>query len=157
MRKRKPVKHRRRRHHFERPCTEAPVTVVETNNSDALVEQEADQLSDTFQGSFEQIIIRGSENVTVRTTDTQAAVNLQVALQLAIALILSVSLADSQEAEGISQDLFQRVQVTEVNQQKTLILNSRDVRVTTTDTDVTANIQILLQVLLALVAKLDIL
>jgi len=121
------------------------------------VEQEADQISDTEQESHELIIIRDSELVEVHTTDTQAAVNLQVALQLAIALVLSITIGDSDAANGVEQELLQKIQVEQTNHQRTIIVGSRCVKVTTTDTDVTANIQILLQILLALVAKLDIL
>ncbi|ARU63756.1 spore coat protein [Tumebacillus avium] len=124
---------------------------------DAIVEQEAEQLSDTDQFSGESIYIKDSCDVSVKTTDTQASVNLQAALQLAIALVLSISIADSNRAEGIAQDLLQRVQVRQENRQKLIIDNSKCVRVTTTDTDASVNIQVLVQVLLALVAKIDVL
>jgi spore coat protein X len=119
--------------------------------------QDADQVADTTQVSKETIIIKDSEGVEIRTTDTQAAVNIQAALQVAIALVISISIADSARAERVTQDLLQRVQVKQINHQKVLIENSRQVSVTTTDTDVAVNVQILLQVLLALVAKLEVL
>ncbi|WP_332457830.1 spore coat protein [Tumebacillus avium] len=125
-------------------------------NEDEVV-QEAAQVSKTLQKSEEVIIIRDSFGVDVKTTDTQAAVNLQVALQLAIAVVLSLTIADSDRAEAVTQDLLQKVQVKQVNKQRTVIENSRNVEVITTDTDVAANIQVLVQVLLALVAKIDIL
>jgi spore coat protein X len=124
---------------------------------DEEVEQEAEQSSRTLQRSEELIIIRDSCGVDVKTTDTQAAVNLQVALQLAIAVVLSLTIADNEKAEAVAQDLLQRVQVRQVNQQRTVIENSRNVQVITTDTDVSVNIQVLVQVLLALVAKIDVL
>jgi len=125
------------------------------HNSD--VEQEASQVSKTIQASREAIIIKDSCDVEVRTTDTQAAVNLQVALQVAIALVISITIGDSDRAQAVTQDLMQKIKVKQVNHQKTIIEKSRGVRVTTTDTDVAVNIQVLLQVLLALVAKLDVL
>ncbi|TCP58206.1 spore coat protein X [Tumebacillus sp. BK434] len=119
--------------------------------------QEAAQISRTLQKSDEVIIIRDSFGVDVRTTDTKAAVNLQVALQLAIAVVLSLTIADGNRAEAITQELLQKVQVKQVNKQRTVIENSRNVEVVTTDTDVAANIQVLVQVLLALVAKIEVL
>ncbi len=121
------------------------------------VEQEAAQISRTLQRSDEVIIIKDSCGVDVRTTDTQAAVNLQVALQLAIAVVLSLTIADGNRAEAVAQELLQRVQVRQVNKQRTVIENSRNVHVSTTDTDVSVNIQVLVQVLLALVAKIEVL
>lgn len=124
---------------------------------EATVQQEAEQVSRTVQASEEQIIIRDSCEVFVNTTDTKAAVNLQAALQLAVALVLSITIADSADADRVTQELLQRVSVRQLNHQKTVIENSRNVRVTTTDTDVAVNIQVLLQLLVALVAKLEIL
>ncbi|WP_227874351.1 spore coat protein [Tumebacillus algifaecis] len=121
------------------------------------VEQEAEQVSRTLQRSEEVIIIRDSFGVEVSTTDTKAAVNLQVALQLAIAVVLSLTIADGDRAERITQELLQKVQVKQVNKQRTVIENSRNVEVITTDVDVAANIQVLVQVLLALVAKIEVL
>lgn len=127
------------------------------NNNDDVVEQGAAQVSKTVQKSHEWIIIKDSCDVEVRSTDTQAAVNLQAALQVAVALVISISIADSTQAEAVTQDLLQKIKVKQVNHQRTLIENSRCVQVITTDTDVAVNIQVLLQVLLALVARLDVL
>jgi len=125
--------------------------------NDEVVEQDADQDIEDLQVSEECIIIRNSADVEVHTTDTQAAVNLQAALQVAIALVLSLTIADSAKAEAVTQDLLQKIETKQINRQKTLILNSQCVRVTTTDTDIAVNIQALLQVLVALVAKIDVL
>ncbi|GMR67912.1 hypothetical protein BAC7755_45800 [Bacillus sp. MN7755] len=53
--------------------------------------------------------------------------------------------------------MFQKSSVKQVNKQETVIRNSRNVTVTTTDTDIAVNVQILLQILLALLVKLNIL
>jgi spore coat protein X len=124
---------------------------------DTAVEQEARQVEETFQDSHECIIIRDSEDVFVHTTNTHAAVNLQAALQLAIAVVLSITIGDSPTSDSILQELTQRTETTQLTRQKLLIENSSDVHVTTTDTDAAVNIQLLLQVLLALVVKLDVL
>jgi len=119
--------------------------------------QEADQTTKNVQASFESIVIKDSCDVEVITTDTQAAVNLQVALQAAIQLIISISIADSSQSEVLTQEMTQKLINKQVNRQQTYIENSRGVRVTTTDTDLAVNVQVLLQVLLALVARLDVL
>lgn len=95
--------------------------------------------------------------MSVSTTDTKAALSLQASLQAIIAIIISISIADSSQAEKITQDLLQVAKVKQVTYQKTIIENSRNVDVTTTDTQVAVNIQLLLQLLLALTVKLEIL
>ncbi len=124
---------------------------------DATVAQLFDQISVVEQESDELIWIRNSCNVNVKSTDTQAAISLQVGLQLAIALVISISIADSEEGRAVAQDLFQQLDNEQVNKQKIYIDNSKDVDVVTTDTDLSVNIQALLQVLISLVVKLDIL
>lgn len=133
----------------------------ENNNNDqhddAEVLQEGIQKSVIEQESDELVWIRNSCNVDVQTTDTQAAVSLQVGLQLAIALVISIAIGDSDEGQAVTQDLFQQFDTEQTNKQKILVENSKDVRITTTDTDLSVNIQALLQVLVALVVKLDVL
>lgn len=119
--------------------------------------QAAEQVNKTLQLSEEYIFIKDSCDVNVSTTDTKAAVSLQASLQAIIAIIISISIADSQKAEKITQDLLQTAKIKQVTYQKTIIENSRNVDVTTTDTQVAVNIQILLQLLVALIARLDIL
>ncbi|WP_188207698.1 spore coat protein [Alkalibacillus aidingensis] len=119
--------------------------------------QEAAQSIRTTQQSFESIVVKDSCDIEVTTTNTQAAVNVQIGLQAAIALIISISVADSERAEELTQDLYEKIKSTQINRQQTYIENSRDVNVTTTDTEIAVNAQILLQVLLALVARLNIL
>ncbi|WP_100406837.1 spore coat protein [Bacillus solitudinis] len=126
-------------------------------NGDGDVKQNADQVSKTLQLSEEYIIVKDSCDVTVTTTDTKAAINLQASLQAAIALVISISIASSDQAEQITQELLQSSKVKQVSYQKTFIENSRNVDVVTTDTQIGVNIQILLQILLALLVELDIL
>lgn len=126
-------------------------------HDDAEVLQEGIQKSVIEQESDELVWIRNSCNVDVQTTDTQAAVSLQVGLQLAVALVISIAIGDSDEGQTVTQDLFQQFDTEQTNKQKILVENSKDVRITTTDTDLSVNIQALLQVLVALVVKLDVL
>ena len=124
---------------------------------DAIVSQDGDQFSFTDQDSDEIIFIKDSCMIDVHTTDTQASISLQVGLQLAIALIVSITIGDTDRSKVVTQDIFQKVLAQQTNQQKIVIDNSKDVSITTTDTDVSLNIQALLQVLVALVVKLDVL
>lgn len=119
--------------------------------------QQATQQGQSIQRSYESIIIRNSCDVEVTTTDTQVAINIQVAIQAAIALVISISIADTDKAELVTQDLQSSLRSTQINRQETYIENSRGVKVTTTDTDVAVNAQLLLQVLIALLVRLDIL
>jgi spore coat protein X len=130
---------------------------MEDNRQDAEVVQDADQFSSTEQESDELIYIKDSCNINVHTTDTQASVSLQVALQLAIALVLRITIGDSPSGNSVAEDLLQHFDSQQSNKQKISIENSKDVTITTTDTDIAANIQALLEVLLALVAELDVL
>lgn len=119
--------------------------------------QEGEQNIKSLQESYESIFIKDSCDVEVTTTDTQAALNVQVGLQAAISLIISISIANSDKADKVSQDLYETIKSSQVNKQQTYVENSRGVKVTTTDSDIAVNAQVLLQVLLALVARLDIL
>lgn len=123
----------------------------------ATVEQEADQRELVDQESDELIWIKESCNIEVNTTDTQAAVSLQVGLQLAIALVIRITIGDSDRSREVQQSLLQNIETYQKNKQKIVIYNSKDVKITTTDTDISVNIQALLQVLVALIAKLDVL
>ncbi|WP_082091636.1 spore coat protein [Domibacillus tundrae] len=129
----------------------------ENMRDDAEVLQDGNQNSFIDQESDELVWIKDSCNIEVHSTDTQAAVSLQVGLQLAIALVISITVGDSDEGQTVAQELLQQLDVEQVNKQKILIENSKDVTITTTDTDLAVNIQALLEVLLALVATLDVL
>ncbi|EEK55978.1 TPA: spore coat protein [Bacillus cereus] len=119
--------------------------------------EEAIQTDEIDQVSEEYIEIVDSADVQVTTTDTKVALSIQAALQAAIVVVVSLSIADSEKADKITQELFQKSSIKQINRQKTFIKNSRNVTVTTTDTDIAVNIQILLQILLALLVKLNIL
>lgn len=127
------------------------------NNNSTDVLQEADQFVSSEQKSFEWIIVKDSEDVEVHTTDTQAAVSLQLGIQAAIAVVLSITVGNSDQSKAVVQDLKQFMKTKQKNTQKTVIEGSKHVKVTTTDTDLAVNIQALLQILLAIVVKLDVL
>ena len=126
-------------------------------NNNADVDQFGEQFVSNKQQSFEWIIVRDSEDIEVTTTDTQAALSLQLGIQAAIAAVLSVTIGDTDQGKAVAQDMKQFIKTKQRNVQKTIIEGSRNITVTTTDTDLAVNIQALLQILVTLVAKLDIL
>lgn len=121
------------------------------------VVQEGEQVVSNKQQSFEWIIVKDSEGVDVQTTDTQAAVSLQLGIQAAIAAVISVTIGDTDQGKSVAQDIQQFISTKQRNVQKTIIEKSKNVKVTTTDTDLAVNIQAMLQILVAIVVKLDIL
>ncbi|MFD1848467.1 spore coat protein [Oceanobacillus bengalensis] len=127
------------------------------SNNDATIAQGDGEYSFLEQESAELIWVKESCNITVTSNDTQASVSLQAALQLAIAIVISITIADSDRSDHVSQELLQYTNTEQINRQKIYIYNTKDATVTTTDTDIAVNIQLLLQVLLTLVLLLDIL
>ncbi|BAD65046.1 hypothetical protein J1TS1_06040 [Shouchella clausii] len=121
------------------------------------IAQRATQANKDIQVSEELIYIKDSCDVEVESTDTKAAINLQVAIQAAIALIIRISLAGSDNAEEITQEILQVSKTKQITRQKTIVDNSRNVQVSTTDTQVAVNIQIQIAILLAILVELDIL
>ena len=67
-----------------------------------------------------------------------------------------VEQTSDEAGKGVVQDLKQFFKSKQRNTQKTIIKGSKCVEVTTTDTQVALNLQILIQILVAIVAKLDI-
>lgn len=126
-------------------------------NSEADVTQSDPQVFSNVQRSFEEIIIRNSEGVDVTTTDTQAAVSLQLGIQAAIAAVITATIGDSDQSRAVVQDINQYARNRQRNVQKTIVEGSRNITVRTIDTDLAVNIQVLLQILVAIVVKLDIL
>ena len=128
----------------------------EDKQRNAEIAQDADQFTSEFQDSDELIIINDSCNISVETTETKAAVSLQIALQLAIALVIKITIADSDDSDSVVQDLLQHFKKERKSVQKIHIDNSKDISIKTTDTDIAVNIQVMLEALLAIVARLDI-
>ncbi|MCK2018982.1 spore coat protein [Peribacillus frigoritolerans] len=127
------------------------------NDDDTKIDQDARQDNNQVQLSEELIYIKDSCNVNITSTDVKAALSLQAALQAAIAVIVSISVADADNADKITQQLIQSSNVKQITRQKTIVENSRDIEITTTDAQIALNIQLLLQLLLALIVEIDIL
>ncbi len=126
------------------------------DNDDEDVKQEVENKVSNKQHSFEWIIVKDSEYVDIHTTDTQAAVSLQLAIQAAIAAVISITIGDSDQSKAVVQDLKQFIKTKQQNTQKIIVEKSKGIEVETTDTNLTVNIQAMLQILVAIVARLDI-
>lgn len=131
-------------------------TINSNHNDDATVTQDGGEYAFMEQESAELIWVKESCDITINTTDTQAGVSLQAGLQLAIALVLRITIGDSDQSEAVSQELMQQFDMTQSNKQKIYIYNTKGATVTTSDTDLAINIQVLLQLLVALIVIIDI-
>lgn len=126
-------------------------------NEDNNIDQRAVQGNSEFQLSEELIFIKDSCDVTVTSVDLKAALSLQAAIQAAIAVIISISIADGQDSSSITQELLQTSKISQITRQKTIVENSRDIEIRTTDAQIAINIQLLLQLLLAIIVEVDVL
>ncbi|WP_033828940.1 spore coat protein [Bacillus andreraoultii] len=149
--------HRSTSHHREwnalDPTSDHPLGRFLSNDDD----QKSIQTVKEYQVSEELILVRDSADVTVNTTDAKAAISLVASLNAFIAAIINISVASADDAEEIKQTLFSSTGIKQVNVQKTVIENSRGVEVNTTDVNLAVNIQLLLQIILALLVNLEIL
>lgn len=119
------------------------------SKEDAVIEQEADAFSFVDQESTELIWIKDSCDIEVSTTDTQVAVQLQVVIQVALGVVISILSSNVANSEVIAQDLLAHANIEQTNKQKIIIVNSKDVKITTTDADVAVNIQAVIEALIA--------
>ncbi|CAI8948090.1 spore coat protein X [Priestia megaterium] len=126
---------------------------TKTHNG-AVINQEADAVSSVEQESFEWIIVKDSEGVTVNTTDAQVAIQLQVAIQVAIAAVVAILTSNVNQGEVVAEEMTALLGTRQRNSQKTVIEGSINVTVNTTDVDVAANIQVAIQVLIAIFISL---
>lgn len=125
------------------------------NNND-LNNKDADLVAKMKQESHEWIVVKDSEKVRIHTTDTQVAISLQLAIQAAIAVVINIAIGSNDQGKSVVEDLKQFIRTKQRNTQKTIIESCKNVVVVTKDTDTAVNIQAMLQILLAIVAKLDV-
>ncbi|MDK8210367.1 spore coat protein, partial [Bacillus subtilis] len=117
-------------------------------------DQDADAVSSIEQQSFEWIIVKDSECVEVNTTDAQVAIQLQVAIQVAIAAVVAILTSNVNQGEIVAEEMTALLGTKQRNSQKTVIEGSINVKVNTTDADVALNIQVAIQVLIAIFVSL---
>lgn len=126
---------------------------IGTHNG-AVIDQEADAVSSVEQESFEWIIVKDSEGVEVNTTDAQVAIQLQVAIQVAIAAVVAILTSNVNQGEVVAEEMTALLGTKQRNSQKTVIEGSVNVKVNTTDADIALNIQVAIQVLIAIFVSL---
>lgn len=120
----------------------------------AVIDQEADKVSSIEQGSFEWIIVKDSECVEVNTTDAQVAVQLQLAIEVAIAAVVAILTSNVNQGEIVAQEMSALLGTRQRNNQKTVIEGSINVKVKTLDADAALNIQVAIEVLIAIFISL---
>lgn len=108
------------------------------------------------QGTYVTVIVRDSAQVEILNSDFQAALSLQVTLQLALAIILSVAIADDAAYTRILNEIVDRIHEVQLTRRVIEIENSYNVQVQVVATELAFNLQLLLQLMLAIVAKLEV-
>jgi spore coat protein X len=119
------------------------------SKEDAVIEQESDAFSLIGQDSDELIWIKDSCEITVSTVDTQTAAQVQF-LTNAVTGTIFAAIVGNITGEIISQEVLSLANTEQVNKQKIIIVNSKDVTIATLDTDTAAQVQIIVNALTAL-------
>ncbi|MEH6971253.1 spore coat protein [Bacillus sp. JJ675] len=118
------------------------------------IQQELEQVNLNKQLSDETIIIKDSCNIRVSSEDTQVVTSVLTSIQTAIVTVVLAIIDDFELAELVSQDLLQVSANKQTNRQKLVIDNSRDVVVSTEDTDVATLVTTAVQTLTVIIATL---
>ncbi|MDN5388144.1 MULTISPECIES: spore coat protein [Bacillus] len=122
--------------------------------AEALYAETFDELSREYDQLIEVI---DSEHVTVNTTNITAALSLQAIVITLIILLLQLAIEDEDTADIISEQILavQRLQ----SRRKIIIkaINSCNVTITLSSEDILLSVQLLTDVLIALMIVLDIL
>ncbi|GAB1786289.1 MULTISPECIES: spore coat protein [Priestia] len=114
----------------------------------AVIDQDADAVSSIKQGSFEWIVVKDSEGVHVDTVDTQTAAQVQ-GLVTAVTGAILAGVVGNIQGKVIAQELNTILKTNQKNNQKTVIEGSKNVRVSTVDTDTAAQVQTVVTTLTA--------
>lgn len=117
------------------------------------IENEAVQFVRESQKIDETIIIEDSCDVEVLVKDKQFALSLQAALQALITAILYEYVGTYDKAREVSQELFQIATLRQTTKQRFVISHSKNVKIKSFDEQVEVNVQILVQLLGALLHK----
>lgn len=123
------------------------------NGGEIEIENESKQITKELQKIEETIIIRDSCDVEVLVKDKQFALSLQAALQAIIVAILYEYVGNYEKTREISQELFQLAIQKQITKQRFIVSHSKNVKIKSFDEQVEVNIQILVQLLVALLNK----
>jgi spore coat protein X len=114
----------------------------------AVIDQDVDSVGSIKQGSFEWIVVKDSEGVHVDTVDTQTAAQVQI-LTNAVTGTIIAGIVGNIQGKVIAQELNSILKTNQKNNQKTVIEGSKNVKVSTVDTDTAAQVQIIVTALTA--------
>ncbi|GAB1786290.1 MULTISPECIES: spore coat protein [Priestia] len=118
------------------------------SKEDAVIEQESDAFSLIGQDSDELIWIKDSCEIIVSTVDTQTAAQVQGLVNAVTGIILA-GIVGNITGEIIAQEILSLANTEQVNKQKIIIVNSKDVTIATLDTDTAAQVQTVVTTLTA--------
>ncbi|MGG3642283.1 spore coat protein [Bacillus gobiensis] len=105
----------------------------------------------------ETIYIVGSEVITINSTNNKIALSLQAAVQAIIALVIQLTIADSDKADSIRNQISSNMKWLNRKMKVIYIENSSNVTVTVSSVDIAVTLQFMLQILLSILAAVDIL
>ncbi|MGG3573272.1 spore coat protein [Bacillus gobiensis] len=105
----------------------------------------------------ETIYIVGSEVITINSTNNKIALSLQAAVQAIIALVIQLTIADSDKADSIRNQISSNMKWLNRKMKVIYIENSSNVTVTVSSVDIAVTLQFMLQILLSILATVDIL
>lgn len=123
--------------------------------SDYQTSSSGNQYSLNSQAQSESLMIVNSSDIAVITAQIQAAISVQVAIQFALAFVLSIVIADDAQSKDVYEELLQLTATSQSMRQQTGIVDSHDILVVNVDLEASVQIQILLQILLALIAEFE--
>lgn len=105
----------------------------------------------------ETIYIVGSEAITINSTNNKIALSLQAAVQAIIALVIQLTIADSDKADSVRNQISSNMKWLNRKMKVIYIENSSHVTVTVSSVDIAVTLQFMLQILLSILATVDIL
>ncbi|ALC80771.1 MULTISPECIES: spore coat protein [Bacillus] len=105
----------------------------------------------------ETIYIVGSEAITINSTNNKIALSLQAAVQAIIALVIQLTIADSDKADSVRNQISSNMKWLNRKMKVIYIENSSHVTVTVSSVDIAVTLQFMLKILLSILATVDIL
>ena len=115
--------------------------------------QTAENLEDITQVQDQKLVIKNSHAVNVTQTEVQGLVVIQAALQAAIEAVVSVLSSDENANVEKLQKIAQDLDITQVESQKVVIIDSGEVTVSQTELQIDVVVQAAIQLLAQLALR----